>query len=548
MRALLVAVALIGSALLTPGLAQAAGACDCDHVIDVATPTANGVELGVAPGDSVCVRGGAREFLRLYEFTGAPEQWITVRNCEGVVEIDNDDRGYGLTMDGSRYVHITGTGDTDFDYGFRVRAAKDGPDYSASGVAVGGLSSDYELDHFEVYETGFAGFSLKTESTCDGSANLGNFIQYDTRLHHNWIHDTRGEGIYFGSTGYGGREFQCDGQPVVLYPHEHHGVQIHHNLIENTGWDGMQVGVSPVDCRVWANYIHDVGLEGELYQQQGMQIGGGSQCEIWGNRLERGPTNGIFILQAASTYVHDNLVVDFGESGIYSNSNDDFDGSSYVFVHNTVLRSTGWGIAIFGANLAGNLAWNNLVLESGNGNIAPGGDVDWDDQNNIVDISVAEAGFVDAAAGDFHLLETSVAVGAGRAAGEWSTQDIESVPRDPATPDVGAYEYTDEPPPGDGDGDGDGDDAGWTAGEDTGDGGSAEGGGDSGTSETGGEAGADAGSADGGCGCSSKGDPLDPIGGAALTLGLLALLGATRPRREGVGGSAGCGRSMDRNV
>ncbi|PRQ09864.1 right-handed parallel beta-helix repeat-containing protein [Enhygromyxa salina] len=536
MRDLPVALGLFGSCLLAPGFAQAAGVCDCDHIIDVATPSANGAELGIAPGASVCVRGGEREFLRLYEFNGTPDQWITVRNCEGVVEIDNDDRGYGLTMDGSRYVHITGTGDTDHTYGFRVRASKDGPDYSASGVAVGGLSSDYELDHFEVYETGFAGFSLKTESTCDGSANLGNFVQYDTRVHHNWIHDTRGEGIYFGSTGYGGREFQCDGETVVLYPHEHHGVQIHHNLIEDTGWDGMQVGVSPVDCRVWANYIRDVGLEGVQYQQQGMQIGGGSQCEIWGNRLERGPTNGIFIQYAATTYVHDNLIVDFGESGIYSNSNGEFDGSSYVFVHNTVLRSGGWGIAIFGGNLVGNLAWNNLVLESGKENIAPGGDVDWDDQNNIVDISVAEAGFVDPAAGDFHLLETSVAVGAGRAAGEWSTQDIDNVPRDAAAPDVGAYEYTDEPPPGDGDGDGDGDgggdgdDAGWTAGEESDDGGSAEGGGDtSGTGETGADAGADTGGADPGCGCSSKGDP---IGGAALTLGLLALLGVARRRDD----------------
>ncbi|MCA9684035.1 MAG: hypothetical protein KC457_17675, partial [Myxococcales bacterium] len=274
MRPLCSSMLLAAPLLLGATSAQAAGECDCDFVIEPDQPSANGTELGVGPGDSVCVRGGAREFLRLYDFVGSSDAWIEIRNCEGRVEIDNPDRGYGLTVDGSRYFRVTGEGDPAHEYGFYVRATRTGPDYSASGVVVAGLSSDYELDHFEVLDSGFAGFNLKTEPTCDGSANLGNFVQYDTRIHHHWIHDTGGEGIYFGSTGYGGREYTCDGQQVLLYPHEHHGVRIHHNLIENTGWDGMQVGVSPIDCNVWANTIRDVGIGGVEYQQQGMQIGG----------------------------------------------------------------------------------------------------------------------------------------------------------------------------------------------------------------------------------------------------------------------------------
>ncbi len=461
------------AALAAPAAAHAAGECDCDYVIEPGTETADGSALGVSPGDSVCVRGGDREFLRLYDFVGTSEAWIEIRNCEGRVTIDNPDRGYGLTVDGSRYFKISGAGDPAHEYGFYVRATRTGPDYSASGVAVGGLSSDYELDHFEVLDSGFAGFSLKTESTCDGSANLGNFVQYDTRVHHHWIHDTGGEGIYFGSTGYGGREFQCEGQPTVLYPHEHHGVDIHHNLIEDTGWDGMQVGVSPVDCRVWANTIRDVGLEGVEYQQQGMQIGGGSRCEIWANRLERGPTNGIFILQAADTTVHDNLVVDFQGSGIYANDRDDADfaGSRYVFVHNTVLRSGGWGLAIFGSQIADNLVWNNLILESGDGDLGVGAEVDWDGQGNITQMQIAELGFVDPGAGDFHLLEASLAGDVGVSATEWSEQDRDGVSRDPQAPDVGAYEFTDQPPPAEPPGDGGGSDSGDGVGDGDKDGG-----------------------------------------------------------------------------
>ena len=501
--------------------AAAAGECDCDFVIEPDAASANGAELGVQPGDSVCVRGGAREFLRLYEFVGTSEAWIEIRNCEGVAAIDNDDRGYGLTMDASRYVRITGAGDPEHDYGFTIRASKDGPDYSASGVVVAGLSSDYELDHFEVYETGFAGFNLKTEPTCDGSANLGNFVQYDTRVHHHWIHDTGGEGIYFGSTGYGGREYQCDGETVVLYPHEHHGAQIHHNWIEDTGWDGMQVGVTPIGCEVWANVIRDVGLAGVEYQQQGMQIGGASSCEIWANRLERGPTNGIFLLEAGDSRVHDNLVVDFLGTGIYANPNGEMPGASYAFVHNTVLRSGRWGLAVFGPDLVDNLGWNNLVLESGEADLAVAGDVDWDGQNNLSELSIAELGLVAPEVGDFHLGPDSLAVEAGRAASEWSSEDLDGVARDPAAPDVGAYEFTTEPPPGDGDGDpgGSGDGDGDSGGLDSGDSGDSNG-------ETGEDVGSDADAS--GCACSTG----DRRGAAGLgaSAWALVLLGLGRAR------------------
>lgn len=526
MRCLASSLSLLGLAAvsLLARPAAAAGECDCDFVIEPDVQQANGAQLGVGPGDSVCVRAGAREFLRLYEFVGSSEQWIEIRNCEGVVEIDNDDRGYGLTMDGSRYVRITGAGDPAHEYGFRIRASREGPDYSASGVVVAGLSSDYELDHFEVYETGFAGFSLKTEPTCDGSANLGNFVQYDTRIHHHWIHDTKGEGIYFGSTGYGGREYECNGETVTLYPHEHHGADIHHNLIENTGWDGAQVGVTPIGCRVHHNIIRDVGLGGVQYQQQGLQIGGGSSCEIWANRLERGPTNGIFILEAADTLVRDNLVIDFGETGIYANDNQKFAGASYRFVHNTVLRSSKWGIAIFGPGLVENIGWNNIVLESGQADLAPGGDVDWDAQNNITGIAIAELGFVDPSSGDFHLREDSMAVGAGRAASEWSMTDLDGVPRDPAAPDVGAYEFTTEPPPGDGDGDGNGD-------GDSGDGDEeGEGGNEAGDSGETGGTGEDASADETGSGCTCSTNP-NRSGPAVFGLALALLLGVRRRSR-----------------
>ena len=88
---------------MIPSQAQAAP-CDCDHVLELDVGVVDGAALGVQPGESVCVRGGPREFLRLQGFVGAEDQPIVIRNCEGVVDIDNDDRGYALTVDRSRHV------------------------------------------------------------------------------------------------------------------------------------------------------------------------------------------------------------------------------------------------------------------------------------------------------------------------------------------------------------------------------------------------------------------------------------------------------------
>lgn len=438
-------------ALVSVPQSAEAAPCDCDHVIELSGEVVNGSDMGVQPGESVCVRGGARPFLRLQQFVGEANAPIEIRNCEGQVAIDNDDKGYGLTVDASRYVRVTGAGDPEFTYGFKVRASREGPDYSAFGVAVGDLSSDIEIDHMEVYESGFAGFVMKTESRCDGSANLGNFVMYNSKLHHNYIHDTVGEGIYFGSTGYGGRVFTCDGEEVTLYPHEHHGAEIHDNIIENTGWDGAQIGVTPIGCAFYRNTIKNVGTKGVQYQQQGLQIGGASACEIWGNVLMDGPTNGIFILGPADTKIYNNLIVDFAETGIYINDQGlDLDAKVQV-AHNTVIASGVRGIAVFGPLLGPGFLRNNAVAQAGMGLIGIGGDVpDFLDEGNQTADDPATLGFVDVMGRDFHLTSRSPLRNVGFPVPELTIEDdLDGVPRSDGAPDVGAYEFSETSTTGD---------------------------------------------------------------------------------------------------
>src|SRR5690606_14830984 len=115
---------------------------------------------------------------------------------------------------------------------------------------------------------------------------------------HNYVHDTGGEGLYLGSTGYGGRDYTCEGVTTKLFPHEHRGFFIHHNQIENTGWDGAQIGVTPERCEFHHNSILNAGQLNVDVQANGLQIGGASSCEVWANRIENGPSNGVIILDA----------------------------------------------------------------------------------------------------------------------------------------------------------------------------------------------------------------------------------------------------------
>jgi hypothetical protein len=549
-RHVLLTAAVLASLFLS--YAARAQDCGCDHTISSTTLSVHGTDLGVQPGDVVCVEAGTRPFLSLESFVGTETAPVVIKNCGGQVVIDNSDKGYGLRIVGSSFFHVTGTGDPQITYGFDIAARRTGPDYAAMGVAVGDLSTDYELDHLEVHDTGFAGFNLKTEPRCDGSANLGAFVQRNTRVHNTYVHHTGGEAFYVGSTGYGGRDYPCNGQTVKLHPHEHHGVWLHDNVIEETGWDGLQVGVTPKDCEVYRNVIRGVGRTAtDLVQTRGIQIGGASACKIYDNYLEDGPTIGVFVLGAGTTEVTNNVIVGFAEDGIYANDRQDdaVQGMSYAFLHNTVVGCGDSGLTLFGERTQANVVFNNLFVATGATDLNVGGSVDWSEGGNLTINDVAGAGFVDASAADYHLVASSAARDTGVTIPGYAVpKDRDGVVRD-ALPDVGAYEYTDAPPPDGGTGGAGGtggtggaSGAGGTggtggasgAGEVGGVGGvgGADGGSDGGLSGSGGSTAAAPGSSteDGGCGCflaRRSGD----TGGIALLAAIAAA--CLRRRRRG---------------
>ena len=249
------------------------------------------------------------------------------------------------------------------------------------------------------------------------------------------MHDTGGEGFYVGSTQADGQTISCEGTSEVHEVHFLEGVEIHDNLIENTGWDGMQVGMARSACRVYRNTIRHVGLERVMFQMQGLQIGSYSACEVFANTIEDGPANGIIVLEAGDFFAHSNLIVDFPEGdGIYANLRERIPGARYRIALNTIAR-VGGAVRVFGAELGESSAMSNFVIDASEG-ISAGGDVAWTQAGNV-ETTMAEAGVV--GDGDFHLLGDSLARGAGESVAGVEV-DLEGVPR-AAPPSAGAYEY-----------------------------------------------------------------------------------------------------------
>ncbi len=412
--------------------------CDCDHTVPLGVTSVDGDELGLEPGDRVCVTAGEREFLRFQHLTGTAEAPIVILNCGGLVRIHNTVHAYALVFeDDSRFFHLTGTGDPALTYGFEI-SAPDREPYGAVGLWLNGRSTNYEVDHVEVHDTGFAGVMSKTDPFCDGSADQGTFTQRDVWFHDLYVHDTHGEGFYIGSTQSSGHTITCDGMEEVHQPHFLEGIALTDTRVERTGWDGAQIGMARSGCTVMRNVIVDVGNEGVLYQQQGLQIGTFSACEIGANVLVDGPTNGIFVLQAGDTWVHDNVVVDFVGTGIYANSNDHTAGVRYRFHFNTIVNSGDAALRVFGPTLGPSEARSNLAVGPNDG-ISAGGDVSWTAEGNVELASAALARFV--ADDDFHIEADSPARGAGVAV-TGLAYDHEGYPR-ALTPAAGAYEYRD---------------------------------------------------------------------------------------------------------
>jgi len=329
---------------------------NCTFVVAASQGTIDGKALGVKPGDTICLNAAFKYgTLTFKNIVGTAAKPVIITNCDGTVNIALTGKPFNLKTSNSKYFRITG-GDTEKSYGIRLSGS------TANGVILTDLSTNFEVDHMEVFKVGFAGIMAKTDPTCDDATIRGNFTMRNVSFHDNYIHDTQGEGFYIGHSFYGGETVTGCG---VRLPHTIEGIDIYNNHVVRSGWDGIQMSCATKNARVFGNTVEDYAVLNKAEQQNGILIGGGSGGTCFGNFVNGGTGNGICTFGLGDNLFHDNIVINAGQKGMFCDVRGVPTGNGFKFVNNTVVNPKEEGIAIYSYTLPNNVCINNIIVNPG---------------------------------------------------------------------------------------------------------------------------------------------------------------------------------------
>jgi hypothetical protein len=344
--------------ILTPSTTTTIASVDCPsctYVVPANTHVIDGLLLGLQPGNIIGLNAAIPYGNLLFRnIVGAYGNPIIIKNFGGTVNINGNGLAYTMKTENSKFFRITG-GDVLKSYGIRLTGGN-------LGLALDKFSTNFEVDHLEIQQVGFAGLMAKTDPTCDDATIRPNFIMTDVSLHDNFIHDTGGEGFYIGNSFFqNGANTPCG----LRLPHEIRYIRVFNNIVHNSGWEAIQVGSATKGAKIYGNIIQNYGQANQSGQSNGLQIGEGTGGLCYGNLIKDGPGNGIIVLGLGDNVIHNNVIVNAGAAGIFCDERYT-PGPGFQFINNTIIRPGTDGIRIYADLVPMNGIINNIIAEPGN--------------------------------------------------------------------------------------------------------------------------------------------------------------------------------------
>ena len=285
---------------------------------------------------------------------------------------------------------------------------------------------------------GFAGIMAKSQPICwddlnGGSTDKGNFEMKNVFIHDNYIHDVYAEGMYLGYGQTAGVLLdtykKVNGNKIKIkcskknIPHDISNLFVFNNIVENVGWDGIQVKNAHKDAFIFNNYIKNYALLGNGPHDEGLFVGDGSEAEIFGNWVENGTAQsiGIKINGFGNTKIYNNVVIGTGFHGMYLNNKNYAQKVGTIEIYNNTIEGGTGNVITAYSNTQNFDIKNNLGFAYGKADLINGTTTKAikDDENtgvvssNIMHKDVSLIGFNNFANGDVTLAPNSIAIDAG---------------------------------------------------------------------------------------------------------------------------------------
>ena len=260
----------------------------------------------VVPGDTLLIHGQP-EYLLIKNFIGSIAKPIVVTNVPNEVFAINTNYRYGISIRGVKYFKLVGQ---DVNGGKGIRIAN-GLGY---GMDIGYLSTNYTIDGLDIGPTfDGPGILAKTDPTCTFESIRANFVQDSSIFINNYIHDTDSEGFYIGYTFYQGVVKNCGGKDTLLLPHLLNNTRVSNNVLERTGWDGIQLS-STHNSLVYDNVVLNDSQKKLEYQMNGIILGEGFSGIVRNNLIKDGEGTGMFVKGHRDIIIANNIIINPGKN------------------------------------------------------------------------------------------------------------------------------------------------------------------------------------------------------------------------------------------
>lgn len=225
-------------------------------------------------GDTIFISSSRTDPLRFQFVNGDANTPLVIINKGGQVKIDSGDTGIwgAITFENCRYIKISGAGNPNYKYGFKLSAVE-------SGLAFADLSSDCEAEFIKIDHDGFFGIVAKKDY--EGNPPFP-YPVFENLIIHDCFIENVSEGMYLGETQTPGMEFKH--------------VRIYNNIVRNTLRESIQIANMVEDVEIYNNTLLNAGLENNNHQTNILQIGNNSVVNAYNNILIGAPSSGIIAL------------------------------------------------------------------------------------------------------------------------------------------------------------------------------------------------------------------------------------------------------------